>query len=129
MKTRNVIAAAIIGVCVFATTSVFAQEKPSIQIYPSGENLKIAFGYDSKVPVFVSFHDNNGVFGTDKIDQTRFEKGFVKKYQIKRDIQNAYWVDVKNNLISARFKLEATPKGQWVSTLESVTYNNPVAMR
>ncbi len=128
MKTKNVVAAFIIAVCTFAASGAFAQEQPAIRIYPSGENLKLVFGYDSKVPVLVDFYDSKGIFGSDKIDQTKFDRGFIKRYQLKRTDLKTFWVDVKSNEVSARFKLTSSD-GKWTSVLETVTYNNPVAMR
>lgn len=128
MKTKNVVAAVILAVCTFAASGAFAQE-PAITIYPSGDNLKLVFGYDSKVPVLVDFFDGKEVFGSDKIDQTKFDKGFIRKYQLKRPDLKTFWVNVKSNEVSAQFKLTSTGNGKWTSTLETVTYNNPVAMR
>jgi hypothetical protein len=113
MKTKNVVAAFIIAVCTFAASGVFAQEQPAIRIYPSGENLKLVFGYDSKVPVLVDFVDNNGIFGSDKVDQTRFDGGFIKRYHLKRTDLKTFWIDVKSNEVSARFKLhQAVARGR-----------------
>lgn len=129
MKTKNVVTAMIIAAFTFAASGAFAQESPAIKIYQSGEYLKVVFGYDSTVPVSIDFLDNKGSFGSDRIHQTTFDKGFIKKYQLTREGRETFWVDVKNNVVSARFKLTATPKGQWVSALETVTYNNPIAKR
>jgi hypothetical protein len=129
MKTRNVLAAMVMTVCMFATVVASAQqEEPAIKMYQAGESLKLVFGYDSKEPVVVDFQDASGTFGTDKIDQPGLEKGFIRHYHIKRDNNDAYWVNVKNDYVSARFKIE-TNKGKLTSILETVTYNNPIAKR
>lgn len=128
MKTKNVVAAFIIAVCTFAASGAFAQEQPAIKMYQAGENLKLVFAYDSKVPVIIDFLDANGTFGTDKVDHQGLKKGFIRHYRVKRDNSDAYWVNVKNDYVSARFIIE-TSKGKLTATLETVTYNNPVAMR
>ena len=129
MKTKNTLAAMIIAIVAFTTFSAFAQEEPAIRIYPTGQNLKVVFGYDSTVPVTIDFIDNQGTFSSDQISQNKFKHGFIKTYSVKRDKQDTFWMEVKNNTVNARYKIKSTPKGQWVSTLETVTYNNPVAVR
>jgi hypothetical protein len=128
MKTKNGVAA-LIAVCTFAALGAFAQQQPAIRIYSAGDNLKLIFGYDSKTPVLVDFLDDQGVFGSDKVNQTKFAGGFIRRYKLNLRELNSFWVDVKNNEVSARFKLTSTANGKWVSTLETVTYNNPVAVR
>jgi hypothetical protein len=129
MKTKNVVTALILAVGTFVAAETIAQEQPAIQIYPSGDNLKVVFGYDSKVPVLVDFYDKQGALISDKIEPGTFNKGFVKKYQVDREGQETFWVDVRNNVVSTRFQITASPKGQWISKLESVSYNNPIAKR
>jgi hypothetical protein len=129
MKTKNVIAAFIIAVFTFAASGAFAQEQPAIRIYSTGDNLKLVFGYDSKVPVTVDFSDNEGIFGSDRVSQTKFTGGFIRRYKLNLTNMNSFWVDVKSNEVSARYKLTSAGNGKWTSMLETVTYNNPVAMR
>lgn len=128
MKTRNILVACAIGVCMFATVAASAQEEPAIRVYQSGKLLKVVFGYDSKVPVIVEFLDQNGTFSTDKVDEAAFSKGFIRRYNIKRDQDDNFWINVKNDMVSARFKI-STAKGKLTSDLESVTYNHPIAQR
>jgi hypothetical protein len=129
MKTRNVLVALMMTVCTFAAVVASAQqEEPAIKMYQAGENLKLVFGYDSKEPVVIDFLDANGTFGTDKVDQPGLVKGFIRHYHIKRDNNDAYWVNVENDFVSARFRIE-TKKGKLTSILETVTYNNPIAKR
>jgi len=128
MKTRNVLVALVMTIATLASVIASAQEEPAIKVYPNGELLKVVFGYDSKVPVIVEFEDQNGIFSTDKVDAAAYIKGFMRRYDVRRENSEPYWLNIKNDLVSARFKI-TTQKGKLTSTLETVTYNNPIAKR
>lgn len=129
MKTRNILAALAMTVCMFATTAASAQGEPAIKIYPTDDVLKVVFGYESKAPVTIDFIDNNGVLTSDRVEGIKYEKGFMKKYRIQRDSKELFWVHVRSEAVSASFKITTNSKGQYISNLETVTYNHPIAKR
>ena len=128
MKTKSVLAALMVSIGLFASAPSSAQTEPAIKVYPSGELLKVVFAYDSKVPVIVEFEDQYGIFGTDRVEASSFSGGFMKRYQVKRENNEPYWLNIKNDSVSARFKI-TTQKSKITSTLETVTYTHPIAKR
>ncbi len=127
MKTKLIIAAvAIVG---FFSTQSVAQvlDAGRVKILPSTAGiLKVHYAMEIDEPITVKFYNRDGVLASDKIEGT-FEKGLMKRYNVKNIHSNDYWVEVSSSKLTVTYHVvPSSDKKSFASYLEKTIYNYPV---
>jgi hypothetical protein len=127
MKTKFIIAAiAIVGIF---SSQVQAQngEEARIKILPSKAGiLKVHYAMEISEPITVKFFDRDGLLATDVIEGTYYEKGLMKRYNVKNISDASYWVEVSSPKLTVRHRVVPSKDGQtFTSYLEKTTYSYP----
>lgn len=114
---------------VLASVGASAQaiETP-VGIIPGGEPgvLKVIYARASAEMVTVRFINENGTLITDRIRAEEFDRGFQKKYDVRRIQENNFWIEVQSGALLIRYRMEPNAQGKLVPTLE--TYREPQPM-
>lgn len=130
MKTRNLVCGAlIVAVSALAFTQANAQTQPTIKVLPSSEKdmIKVMYCGKSTGAVTIRFAEGDGSsILSDKIKSKNFEKGFLKKYKLNRDTEEALLVEVSDGDAFVSYRLVANANNEWSAQLEKETYNYPV---
>lgn len=128
MKTRNLFAGIV---WMFATAGIASAQpidEPAVKILPAAEQgmLKVLYGYDARGTVEVRFIGENGLLKSDRIKAGSFEKGFLKKYDVRRIKDKNFWVEVRSANLVVRYKMVGSEDGKsFMPQLEQTTYNHP----
>lgn len=128
MKTKLLLA----GLITFMTagiTTAQPQDEPAVKILPAAEvgTLKVVYGYDSRSTVEVRFIGESGLLKTDRIKAGTFNKGFLKKYDVRRIKDNSFWVEISSAELKVRYKMVSSADGKsFIPHLEQTTYNHPL---
>jgi hypothetical protein len=127
MKTKLVIAAiAIVG---FFSSQVQAQigDESKIKILPSKAGiLKVHYAMEISEPITVKFFNRDGILTTDVIEGI-YEKGLMKRYNIKKINTKDFWVEVSSAKMTVTHRVvPSRDKQTFASYLEKTTYNYPV---
>jgi hypothetical protein len=128
MKTKLIIAAiAIVG---FFSSQVQAQvgDESKIKILPSKAGiLKVHYAMEISEPITVKFFNRDGLLTTDVIEGTHYEKGLMKRYNVKSISTKDYWVEVSSSKLTVTYRVvPSRDKQTFASYLEKTTYNYPV---
>lgn len=131
MKTKMLILGVVVAALSTITiSSVQAQETPlpAVKIISTDklDEVKLIYGYDSSMPVTITFSGYNGIFFQDKVKGENLENGFSKKYKIAPTRGKDVWVEVSSPELSVTYKMEVAKNGKWTAQLEKTTYNYPV---
>lgn len=107
----------------FQNSNAQATNEPAVKVVPAGGAIKVIYAQGGEQAVLVKFLDQDNIALTDRIDSKNFDKGFIKRYDIKSVKGDTFWVEVSTRDFSALYKLTRdSKKSTWQSTLESATY-------
>lgn len=127
MKTKLIIAAiAIVG---FFSSQVQAQigDEAKIKILPSKAGiLKVHYAMEISEPITVKFFNRDGILTTDVIEGV-YEKGLMKRYNVKNINTKDFWVEVSSSKMTVTHHVvPSKDKQTFASYLEKTTYNYQV---
>lgn len=128
MKTKLIIAAlAIVGLFSSQVQAQVGDEAARIKILPSKDGiLKVHYALEINEPITVKFFDRDGILGTDVISGTHYEKGLMKRYNVKNINAKDFWVEVSSSKISVTHRVvPSRDKKSFASHLEKTIYNYP----
>jgi hypothetical protein len=128
MKTKLIVAAlAIVGLF---SSQVQAQvgDEAKIKILPSkGGILKVHYAMEINEPITVKFFNRDGILTTDVIAGTHYEKGLMKRYNVKNINTKDFWVEVSSSKMTVTHRVvPSRDKQSFAAYLEKTTYNYPV---
>jgi len=131
MKTKMLILGVVVAaISTFMISRAEAQENPlpAVKIISTDrtDEVKLIFGYDSRIPVTVMFSNDKGIFFQDKIKGENLDKGFSKRYQLSPTPGNDVWVEVTSHELSVIYRMSVAKNGKWLAQLEKTTYHYPV---
>ena len=119
MKTSTTILAAlftVISLGAMATNP--SHNEPVVKILPNEEAgfLKLLYVNNEKKHVKVAFYGEDGMIIKDRIKASKFDGGFVKKYDLTELKPGKYWVQITDSNSSVRYQLiHSSEKPVWAS--------------
>ena len=129
MKTKLIIAAiALVGLFSSQVQAQVGDDAARIKILPSKSGiLKVHYALEINEPITVKFFDRNGLLATDVIKGTHYEKGIMKRYNVKNINAKDFWVEVSSSKLAVTHRVvPSKDKQSFASYLERTTYNYPV---
>jgi hypothetical protein len=129
MKTKLMIAAlALVGLFSSQVQAQVGDEAARIKILPSKDGiLKVHYALEINEPVTVKFFDRDRILATDVISGVNYEKGLMKRYNVKHINSKDFWVEVSSSKVTVTHRVvPSKDKKSFASYLEKTTYNYPV---
>jgi len=123
MKTGMIILA-IAAFAMVGTTAYAQSPEESVKILRTNKAgiIKLHYALETSEPLKVTFINENGIVGTDKI-KGEYPNGVSKKYDVRYIDDKDFWVEVSSSRVSVKYHITPTAKGRFVAALESTTYN------
>jgi hypothetical protein len=132
MKNKTILIGMMVAaICAFTLVQSKAQtfDPLGVKILPTDRQdmIKVIYANDNNSEVEIKFHDASGLIKKDKIEANSFEKGFAKKYKVKRQPADEFWLEVNNPEMTAIYKMKTNKDGKWIAELEQTTSHKMVA--
>jgi hypothetical protein len=132
MKTLPGVTSILLFLFVTAFFNLNAQTNNEIkvEILPAKENgfVKILFVGGNSSNVRVKFYNEKGLYTVDVIGRNTFQKGFLKKYDI-RNVRSgeSFWIDVSQNDFIASYKMiHSKDLMRYEPSLEQTQFNHMI---
>lgn len=95
---------------VVAAFSAFAQTKNEfeVKVLPALEKgfIKVLVVTDNASDIEVKFYNPEGLFTTDNISKNSYQKGFLKKYDVRQVHEGeVFWIDITAKEFEATYKV------------------------
>ncbi len=133
MKSKAILFGLVVALLgIFAISQSHAQtvDASGISVLPAnrGDMIKVIYANEASETVEIRFLDADGLIKSDKINPESFEKGFSKKYKVKRLASDGFWIEVKNPELSVLYKVD-NKDGKWLAQLEKTVSQRALASR
>jgi len=130
MKTKTILLGVVIAAISLLSINQASAQNEAIQakVLPSQKGMiKVIYSNPTEEPVEIKFSDRDGIIKKDKISGESFDNGFAKRYKIKRQSGDAFWVEINSQDVSVTYKMTSTRNGLWSAELEKTTHHPVVA--
>jgi hypothetical protein len=126
MKTKAILLAGLFMIYGAAQ----AQEifEPAVKILPTKDKgiLKVLYAYNTDQSVSVKFFNEDGVLLSDRVKANTFQKGFSKKYDVRKIGSGNFFVEVSSARMSVTYKMIESQDGKnLIPVLEKASYMHP----
>lgn len=134
MKLQVKILAVLILVAGISTASMATDPKKkdvAIKILPSGKAglVKLLYVNPDEKAAVVTLHSANGVIFTETVRSSRFNKGFIKLYDVSMLKSGTYWLEVQDSELSVKYELALKDGNMWVNYWNNYLPSSVVAMK
>lgn len=128
----------ILGLAVAILSAISLTEAKSqtldqslVTVLPDAQKdlIKVIYNYNSNDNVVVKFIDADGLFLTDRIKATAFDRGFVKKYEVNRSRGDEFLLEVSNPEFAITYMLSTNKDGIWVAEFQKAIQHRVLASR
>jgi hypothetical protein len=132
MKTLQGITSILLFLFSMAFTNVKAQtdNEIKVEILPAKENgfIKVLFVGDNTADVHVKFYNEKGLYTVDAISRSTFQKGFLKKYDIRNvRVGESFWIDVSlNDFVTSYKMIQSKDQRRYEPSLEHKQFNHMI---
>jgi hypothetical protein len=123
MKTRILLAIAMIATTTFVSAQSSAESKVKILPGATANIVKVLYAEESSSPVTVKFITNTRGEKTDKV--RNFRNGFLKRYDVSKINDADYLIEVSSDKMTVTYRIvPAADKSHFVAQLAGTRYND-----
>ncbi len=134
---KKKLALTLLAIAVVFSGTLFAQttESPlpsiveSVKVLPTDKQgiIKVLYALESDSPVAIKFFNQNGQIGSDQVSKDRYEKGFLKWYDVRHIDATDFSVEVSTENATVRYRIiPSKDRKTFESVLEKVSYNEVI---
>jgi hypothetical protein len=101
----------------------------NIKVLPTEKQgiIKVLYAMESESPVEIKFYTNDGEIGSDQVTRDRYEKGFLKWYDISHITTSDFRVEVSTENARVMYRIaRSKDKKTFEPILEKVSYNEVI---